>query len=144
MSLSDIATPFELIDTMGNPISNLSISSKEFIPADSCWKVKIKITDTSISDAFITARLNCPDTVVQASGHVDVKKVIFNMLKVQYRTKDKKVETLNYNESTKTYSWCIPYITNFGKQQLFFTHSGEKITVNDQVLVENSFNEIDL
>ena len=137
---NDSTNILSLEDSLGNSVSETyRIDSVKFKPATSSWDVLVKVLDSSATNGFVAVRLTTPDTTVVAPGLVNIKWVVMNMLKVQY---GKKSETMNYDAKTMTYTWCVPAVTDFSNERFFFTHSGDRITVGDSLLVNNSSNYI--
>ena len=136
--LEESSAKLSLTDTLGNPISEFfSIQNREFMP-DSTWALKISLLDNNLDSAAIAVRMTVPDTTV-SSTPVTIKRVSFEMTSVLLNNGKK----MQFNSTTKTYSFCLPTVTDFSTSKFKFTHTGDKLMLGDTVLVNDAYNVID-
>ena len=138
--LRDNFAQLVLCDTLGNPLeSSFKIVSKEFMP-DSTWLVKVEVMDEIINDTFIAFSITNDNYTIISSPVQLLLKVNFNMRSV--RTSDGL--TMSYDGDTKTYSGCLPTVTDFSTQKIIFFHNGDYLTVGDSILQNNQINILDV
>jgi len=136
---SDGSFVIALVDTAGNAIDKkVNIASKMFNSADSSWVLTLNIPDQKLEDAYVSARLTCPDTVVY-SQVVNVKKVSMALTSVIWN--DTIALTDNGNRS---FSYRVDSIFDMTHLNLKFDHDGDRITIGDQVLEKDRNYPIDL
>jgi hypothetical protein len=135
---NDTVFSLALNDTLGNLFQDrLDIDSKEFVPDDSCWKVKIKVLDKTISKELVSVQMNCPDTVV-STGFVTLEKVSISMTSV-WTGKNLR---MSYDSKSNTFSYFLPTTTDFTAQQFMFYHNGDMVTIGDSVLLNDQYNTL--
>ena len=140
MFFNDTIYSMSLVDAQGNPMDGrLSIASNDFQPKDSCWNVKINILDQSLTDAFVSAKVICPDTVI-TTGQVNIKKVSITMRSVKV---DNSI-AMGYDSLTRTYSCRLDPKADFKAQTFSFDYDGDRITVGDSLLVKGQPHTLDV
>ena len=134
-----------LTDLDGNAIrTKLGIASKEFQETDSSWTVKVKILNSNVKDENIRVKLTCPDTVMLSKSSVNIKKVTISMTSVNTKI-DNNTYKLNYSSELNTFHLFKPNLTiNYTNQSFLFTHDGDQVTFNGQVLPEGQYNTLDV
>ena len=137
---SDTAFILALADVQGNSVEqSYKIASKQFQPQDSSWVIKIRAVDRTLTDGYVSAKLTCPDTIV-FSQTVNLKKVAFSMKSV----KAGNGKPLNYDSSSKTYSYRCDPSEDLSKQQIMFDHDGDKLTIDDNTYQTNQYYTLDV
>lgn len=139
MLLADSTTSITVTDTTGvMPDEYFSTDSIRFHQADSTWYVYIK-NIKRIDSTLFQVTVNCPDTVM-VSRPILMKRATFSMSSVKVANGT----TLKFTSSTNTYSYCFPTSTNFTQMRVMFTHSGDKVTLGDSLLLSGQYNYLDL
>lgn len=140
MFFKDSLYTLSLVDAQGNPMDGrLSIASNDFQPKDSCWNVRINILDQSLTDAFVSAKVICPDTVI-TTEQVNIKKVSITMRSIKV---DNSI-LMGYDSITRTYSCRLDPKADLKAQSFSFDYDGDKITVGDSLLIKGQSHILDV
>lgn len=127
-----------LRDTSGTATDKLKIAQKEFVPDDSCWRVKIDILDNTLSNAAVMAHLTCPDTVV-SSQSVNIRKVAISMKSIKFGND----LTMKFDSTRNAYTCRVAYSNDLKNAQFLFDHDGDRIMIGDTLLTEGQYNTLD-
>ena len=135
-NLMDSVEYVQITDTLGNSTDLFKMGGKTFVPADSSWMYRIKLTDTSLDEADAAIRIAVPgDTLLSES--FTVKKVSFKMNGVRIIINGSGTEI---KASGNVYNHIIPTATNFEQyksQTIQFRYDGDRIVVNDTLDLGN-------
>ena len=136
--LFDETIEMSLTDIDGYDPMVIALGSKEFQSVDSCWMLKIDIKDASLTQFDLRVRVEHPDTTM-LSTLVRIEKVSASMSFVRTIGSNK----MDYNSKTKTYSYCLPTVTDFSQAEFLFVHDGDRVTVGDSLLETGKTNILD-
>ena len=136
--LLDENNKMSLTDIDGDATTSIALTSKEFQSEDSCWTLKINVTSSSVQSYDLRVCVTHPDTVM-LSTPVRIERVSCTMSFVR-TTGSKKMD---YNDNARTYSYCMPTVTDFSQQEFLFSHDGDKITIGDSLLLTGKTNILD-
>lgn len=137
LPLNGVESKISVFDTLGNWVGGkMWVQSSEFMP-DTTWVIKVKIEDSTIEDTIIVLSLTGPTYSLKTTA-IRLMKVSFKMTAVRVDNSQ-----MTFDSQTNTYSYCLPTTTDFSNIRFKFTHSGEKVTVGDSVLLDNQYNILD-
>jgi hypothetical protein len=134
---------FSITDMEGKANNDLfTIYNKSFMP-DSTWRVQLYIKSPSGDDVDLKINLATPDTLMWTK--VTFRKIDLYMLSVRTCSMTGSESLMKYDSKTGTYSHTYKGVTDLSQQQFRFEYSGDKITVNDSIiLVDDQFNVLDV
>ena len=128
-----------ITDKDGYSSPSISLASQEFNSEDSCWTIKIDVPDASVNTFEMRVRIAHPDTVM-LSTPVTIERVSPAMSFVRATNSQK----MDYESKTRTYSMCLPTVTDFSNQKFLFNHNGDKVTIGDSLLLNGQYNTLDV
>ena len=134
---------FSITDMEGKANNDLfTIYNRSFMP-DSTWRVQLYIKSPSGDDVDLKINLATPDTLMWTK--VTFRKIDLYMLSVRTCSMTGSESLMKYDSKTGTYSHTYKGVTDLSQQQFRFEYSGDKITVNDSIiLVDDQFNVLDV
>ena len=136
--LFDENNTMSLTDINGGTPTSIGLNSKVFESEDSCWTLKIKIPDASVTSYDLRVRITHPDTTM-LSTPVRIERVSPSISFIRTTGSNR----MDYNSNTKTYSYCMPTVTDFSNQEFLFNHDGDKVTIGDSLLLTGQVNILD-
>ena len=128
-----------ITDINGYSSPSISLESQEFQSEDSCWTLKISVPDASVSSFDMRVRIAHPDTVMLSSP-VTIVRVAPSMTFVRTGNSQK----MDYDSKTRTYSLCLPAVTDFSSQQFLFNFEGDMVSIGDSMLLVGQYNTLDV
>lgn len=137
--LFDDSNTLFITDIDGYSSPSLTLGSQQFQSEDSCWTLKINIPDASVNSIDMRVRIAHPDTVM-LSTPVTIKRVSPAMSFIRTVGSQK----MNYDSKSRTYSLCLPTVTDFSAQPFLFNHDGDKVTIGDSLLLTGQYNTLDV
>jgi len=126
-------------DTSGTPDDRFELGEKEFSASDSIWHIKIRLKSSAATEGKCAVSV-IYDDIIAVSNKFTVKKVSFKMNSVKVNSN----VTMSFDSKSNTYSYCLPTTTDFSAQKFMFSHSGDKVTVGDSLLVSGTYNTLNV
>ena len=126
-------------DTSGTPDDRFELGEKAFSATDSIWQIKIRLKNSSATEGRCAVSVVFDD-IIAVSKAFTVKKVTFKMNSVKVNSN----LTMSFDSNSNTYSYCLPTTTDFSAQKFLFSHSGDKVTVGDSLLVNSTYNTLNV